>query len=100
MPPAGLQDTVRPGNVTKVIALFGGTNPGLYGYSARTEILGRGRKEQRSVRPGLLKEGYDPKGREYFNHIPPEELQDAILRGLETGRVHADGAVPVAAPVF
>lgn len=71
-----------PRNKTKVIAIFGGTNPGLYGYHLRTRIVGRGNKEQKKLRPGLLKEGYDPKGRDYFSHISPSEFTQAIREEL------------------
>lgn len=71
-----------PRNKTKVIAIFGGTNPGLYGYHLRTTVLGRGNKEQQKLRPGFLKEGYDSKGRDYFSHISPDELTQAIRKEL------------------
>lgn len=67
-----------PRNKTKIIAIFGGTNPGLYGYRLRTRIIGRGSKEQQNIRPGFLKEGYDPKGKDYFTHIAPSEVTQAI----------------------
>lgn len=70
---AGLFD-----NKTKIIAIFGGTNPGLYGYHIRTTIVGRGKKEQQSLRPGFLKEGYDPRGRDYFSHVTPQVLTRAV----------------------
>ena len=71
--------SVSPKNLTKIIALFGGTNPGLFGHSERTKIVGRGRSEQKKVRPGIGKEGYDPKGRDFFDHIPPRDVSQAIL---------------------
>jgi len=70
-------------NSRKVIALFGGTNPGLHGYSKQTTILGRGRKEQSAVIPGIFKEAYNGKERNFFDHIAPHELTDAILSQLE-----------------
>ena len=70
-------------NSRKVIALFGGTNPGLHGYSKQTIILGRGRKEQSAVIPGIFKEAYIGKERNFFDHIAPHELTDAILSQLE-----------------
>lgn len=69
-------------NKTKVIAIFGGTNPGLYGYHLRTRIIGRGHREQKKLRPGFLKEGYNPKGRDYFSHISPNEITQAIREEL------------------
>lgn len=71
-----------PGNGVKIIALFGGTNPGFYGYPQRTLIIGRGRKEQRAFRPGFSKEAYDPKGRDLFDHIAPAQVSEAILSQL------------------
>lgn len=68
-----------PQNGVHIIALFGGTNPGLYGYRERTTILGRGRKEQLAFKPGIAKETYNPRGRNLFDHIPPEQLTGAIL---------------------
>jgi len=72
-----------PRNSRKVIALFGGTNPGLHGYSQQTIILGRGRKEQSAVIPGIFKEAYNGKERNFFDHIAPQELTDAILSQLD-----------------
>ena len=69
-------------NNPRVVALFGGTNPGFYGYPSRSVILGRGRKEQRAFRPGFAKEGYDPKGRDLFDHISPRELSETMARLL------------------
>ncbi len=66
-------------NTVKIITLFGGTNPALYGYNSRAIIVGRGRKEQASVIPGVTKELYHPKGKNFFDHIPPQQLTDAIL---------------------
>lgn len=72
-----------PRNSRKVIALFGGTNPGLHGYSQQTIILGRGRKEQSAIVPGIFKEAYNGKERNFFDHIAPQELTDAIISQLE-----------------
>ncbi len=72
-----------PRNRTKIVAIFGGTNPGLYGYHLRTKIVGRGNKEQKKIRPGFLKEGYDPKGRDYFSHVSSGELTQAIKEELD-----------------
>lgn len=69
---------VLPRNKTAIIALFGGTNPGLYGYHLRTKIIGRGRKDQRKIRPGFLKEGYNAKERDYFSHISHQKVTQAI----------------------
>ncbi len=70
-------------NSRKVIALFGGTNPGLHGYTKQTIILGRGRKEQSAVIPGIFKEAYNGKEHNFFDHIAPHELADAIISQLE-----------------
>jgi len=58
-------DIYSPRNPQKTIVLFGGTNPGLHGYSKQTIILGRGRKEQASLAPGIFKEAYY--GKQNFN---------------------------------
>jgi hypothetical protein len=68
-----------PHNGTHIITLFGGTNPGLYGYRERTTILGRGRKEQLAFKPGIAKETYNPRDKNLFDHITPEQLTEAIL---------------------
>lgn len=71
---------VKPKNTVRIIAIFGGTNPGLYGYPLRTKIIGRGGKEQRKFRPGFIKEAYKPpKDKDYFNHIHPKTLTEAII---------------------
>jgi|SRR5579875_30702 ADP-heptose:LPS heptosyltransferase len=70
---------LSPRNSVKIIALFGGTHPGLHGYCERTIILGRGRKEQARFTPGVAKDMYNPKGRDLFDHIDPQQLTDAIL---------------------
>lgn len=75
-------DSVPLRNNLRVVALFGGTNPGFYGYPTHSTIVGRGRKEQRAFRPGFSKEGYDPKGRDMFDHITPQELHEAITQLL------------------
>ncbi len=67
-----------PRNTVGIIALFGGTNPCYYGYSRRTIIMGKGRKEQRSLRPGIAKEAYNPKGRNLFDHLCPQQVADVI----------------------
>ena len=72
-----------PRNSRKVIVLFGGTNPGVHGYSQQTMILGRGRKEQSAVVPGIFKEAYNGKQRNFFDHIIPQQLTDAIINQLE-----------------
>ncbi len=72
------QGTVAPRNSVKIIAIFGGTNPDIYGYKDRTLILGRGRKEQRAFSPGYVKELYDPKGKDLFDHITPQQLAETI----------------------
>ncbi len=70
---------LSPRNTVKIIALFGGTHPGLHGYCERTTILGRGRKEQARFAPGVAKDMYDPKDKDLFDHIDPRQLTDAIL---------------------
>ena len=68
-----------PNNGVNIIALFGGTNPGLYGYRERTTILGSGRKEQLAFKPGIAKETYNPRGKNLFDHISSQQLTEAIL---------------------
>lgn len=70
----------HPRNAVKIITLFGGTNPDYYGYSKRTTIVGRGRKEQMAFRPGFSKEAYDTRGRNFFDHIAPREVAEAIIK--------------------
>jgi len=69
-------------HTSRIIALFGGTNPGFYGYRTRTTILGEGRPEQRAFRPGFSKEGYDTRGKDLFDHIDPQGVVDAIMSHL------------------
>ncbi len=68
-----------PKNSVKIIALFGGTNPGYFGYGRRTTIVGRGRKEQTALRPGFARVAYNLRGRNIFDHISPQHIADAIL---------------------
>jgi ADP-heptose:LPS heptosyltransferase len=69
-----------PKNSVKIIALFGGTNPDYFGYSKRTTIVGRGRKEQTALRPGFTKESYKlRRDQNIFDHITPQQIADAIL---------------------
>ncbi len=75
--------THYPNNSVKIIVLFGGTNPSFYGYSQRTIIIGKGRKEQMAFIPGIAKESYDPKGKDLFDHISPHQLTEAILSELK-----------------
>lgn len=75
----GADDECAPRNAIKIIVLYGGTHPGLYGYRKRTIKLGKWRKEQHAIAPGMAKEIYKPKGKNLFDHIAPGELTDAIL---------------------
>ncbi len=68
-----------PRNRLKTIALFGGTNPAFYGYSRHTIIPGKGRREQAAYRPGIVKESYNARGKNFFDHIHPSQLTEAIL---------------------
>jgi ADP-heptose:LPS heptosyltransferase len=72
-----------PDNKTEIIALFGGTNPGYFGHSKRTIIVGKGRKEQRAFKPGISKDSYNPKGRDLFDHVSPQQISDTICRCVE-----------------
>jgi hypothetical protein len=78
---AGVASCV-PKNTVKIIAIFGGTNPEIWGNSKRTIIVGRGRREQRSFSPGFVKEKYNPKGKDLFDHIAPQQLTETILSQL------------------
>lgn len=71
-----------PGNSVRTIAIFGGTNPDVWGDSERTIIVGRGRREQRSFSPGYVKEMYNPAGKDLFDHISPQELAEVIISQL------------------
>jgi ADP-heptose:LPS heptosyltransferase len=77
----------EPRNTVKIISLFGGTNPALHGYSRRSVILGRGRKEQTRIAPGVMKDMYDPAGKNLFDHIAPQQLTEAICSSLQDGEV-------------
>ncbi|HJT56892.1 MAG TPA: hypothetical protein VJ761_10375 [Ktedonobacteraceae bacterium] len=78
----GHDASFQPKNAANTIAIFGGTNPGLHGYSKQTLILGRGRKEQARLTPGMFKEAYPCKRRNFFDHIAPQQLTDAIMHLL------------------
>ena len=67
-----------PRNTVKIIAIFGGTNPDIYGYKERTLIVGKGRKEQRTLCPGYLKDLFKPRDKDLFDHISPQQLAEAI----------------------
>lgn len=75
----------EPGNTTRTVSLWGATNPGLYGWGGgKMVILGRGRPEQRRIKPGFLKEGCQPiPGIDYFDHIKPSEITNAIINSLQ-----------------
>ncbi len=79
----GDDSTFCPNNSVKIIALFGGTNSSFYGYSKRTTIVGKGRKEQMAFIPGIAKESYNPRGKNLFDHISPHQLTEAILSQLK-----------------
>ena len=73
----------RPRNTVKIITLFGGTHPGMFGYSKRALILGKWRKEQRALFPGMVKEVYNPRDKNFFDHISPQQITEAILGQVE-----------------
>lgn len=73
------RSNVCPRNANAIIALFGGTHPGLHGYSKRTTIIGKGRKDQFAFAPGIIKETYHARTMNFFDHISPRQLTDAIL---------------------
>ena len=72
-------EELAPRNSVKIITLYGGTNPAIHGYPRRAIILGRGRKEQARLVPGVVKDLYHPNGKNLFDHIAPQQLTDAIL---------------------
>jgi len=78
----GACEEPAPRNTVKIISLFGGTSPSLYGYSQRAIILGRGRKEQAKIIPGIVKDLYSPDGKNLFDHIQPQQLTDAIVNPI------------------
>lgn len=65
-------------NKRNTVAIFGGTNPGLYGLPERMIVVGRGGRYQRRIRPGFFKEGYKPKGRDFFSHVHSSEIVEAV----------------------
>ena len=69
---------VAPRNALKIIALFGGSNPDVWGYPERSTIVGRGRKEQHTFSPGFVKELSHPRNKDFFDHISPRQLAKAI----------------------
>lgn len=69
---------LAPRNAVRIIALFGGSNPDVWGYPERTTIVGRGRREQRTFSPGFVKELSRPKDEDFFDHISPHQLAEAI----------------------
>ncbi|HZU68317.1 MAG TPA: hypothetical protein VFA09_13665 [Ktedonobacteraceae bacterium] len=82
-------EQVCPRNMKNTIAIFGGTNPGLHGYSKQTITVGRGRKEQRSLAPGVFKEAYPCTRRNFFDHIAPQQLTEAIIALLQSSEAKA-----------
>lgn len=85
---------VAPKNAVKIITLFGGTNPGLYGYPARAMILGRDRKEQKLFSPGVAKEFYISTGKNLFDHITAQQVTDALLQTISVIQIqtHLDSS--------
>jgi ADP-heptose:LPS heptosyltransferase len=75
----GASTAVIPQNAVKIIALFGGTHPGLHGYSQRSIIIGKGRKEQTTLAPGIAKEMHRPQKENFFDHISSCQITSAIL---------------------
>jgi ADP-heptose:LPS heptosyltransferase len=71
---------IAPSNAVAIVVLFGGTNPAFFGYRTRTTILGQGRKEQKAIKPGLSKAGYNTHGRDFFDHIAPHDIANAIIK--------------------
>jgi ADP-heptose:LPS heptosyltransferase len=78
-----------PRNAVKIIALFGGSNPDVWGYPQRTTIVGRGRKEQHTFSPGFVKELSRATGKDFFDHISPHQLAEAIANQVRPGTLLA-----------
>jgi len=70
-------------NKTKIISIFGGTNSGVFGYKDKTMIIGLGRREQNILLnilfSGLIKDVSHSGLKNFFDHIDPDELTEAIL---------------------
>lgn len=78
--PGTVSSELSPRNATKIIALFGGTHPYFHGYSQRSVIIGKGRREQAAFAPGIFKEIYHRgAGKNFFDHISPQQITRAIL---------------------
>jgi len=73
-----ISTSCMPKNSVKIIAIYGGTNPDIWGNNERTIIVGRGRREQRYFSPGFLKDMYNPRGKDLFDHISPQQLTETI----------------------
>jgi ADP-heptose:LPS heptosyltransferase len=84
-----VSEELLPRNSVKIITIYGGTSPVVHAYRKRTIILGQGRKEQARIFPGMVKDLYNPKGKNLFDHIPPQQLTDAILGHREQSRAAA-----------
>lgn len=78
-----VREELAPHNSVKIVALFGGTHPGLHGYCKRTIVLGRGRKEQARFAPGVAKDMYNPRDKDLFDHITSDQLTEAIMSQLQ-----------------
>ena len=67
-------------NNLSIISLWGGTRPGYWGYPTFTTIIGEGNPLQRQMYPGIRKYLWLQKKADYFGHIDPSDLANAILK--------------------
>lgn len=75
-----------PRNNTTVISLWGGTNPQYYGYPQHSVLIGADNPVQQKYRPGINKNDYPGKAEDFFRHIKPDMISQAILDSLSTPR--------------
>lgn len=66
-------------NHLSIISLWGGTRPGYWGYPQHTTIIGEGNPLQRRMYPGIRKYLWIQKKANYFGHICPSDITNAIL---------------------
>jgi Glycosyltransferase family 9 (heptosyltransferase) len=77
--PQGETGGNHPRNNTAILTIWGGTRPGYWGYPALATIIGEGNKLQRQMYPGIRKYLWIQKKADYFGHIDPSALTNAIL---------------------
>jgi hypothetical protein len=65
-------------NALSMISLWGGTRPEYWGYPFTT-MIGKGNPLQRQMYPGIRKYQWLQKKADYFGHIDPDDLANAIV---------------------